>query len=99
LRIVEPAVIAAAQSVFLDATPFERGAAMCAMRLQRADPAFLVAKDDDFLAEQLDLPGEVADLVRRADRLPIAAQQLAHRAARLDAGELIVRRGGLPSVG
>jgi hypothetical protein len=47
---VEPAVIAAANAVFLDAALFERRAAMRAMRLERADAALLVAENDNLLA-------------------------------------------------
>ncbi len=98
LRVVEPAVIAAAQPLLLDAAPFERRAAMRAMRVEGADPPLPVAEHDDLLAQQLFLPRKVAQFVRCADRLPVAAHQLAHRAARLDAGQLVIGRRGLPSV-
>src|SRR5205807_8222499 len=98
-RVVEPAVVAAAQAPLLDPAPFERGAAMRAMRVERADPAVLVAKDDDLLAQQLFLPRQVAEFVRRADRLPVPAQEFAHRAARLDAGQLVIRSRNLRSIG
>src|ERR1700731_157441 len=71
---------------------------MRAMRVERANPALLVAEDDDFLAEQLLLPRQVLQLVGEAHRLPIAPQQLAHRAARLDAGQLVIRWRNLPSI-
>src|SRR5260221_6918365 len=71
---------------------------MGAMRLERADPARLVAEHDDLLAEELFLPRQIAQLVREAHRLPIAAQQFAHRAARLDAGQLEIGRRDLPSI-
>src|SRR4051812_9343980 len=73
LRVVEPAVIAAADAALLDLSPFERGAAMRAMRLERADPAPLVAEEDDLLAEQLLLPRQILQLLGQAHRLPIAA--------------------------
>src|SRR5437763_12438974 len=96
--VVEPAVIAAADAALLDLTPFERRAAMRAMRVERADPALLVPEDDDLLAQQLFLARQILQLFREADRLPIAAQQLAHRAARLDTGQLVIRWRGLPSI-
>src|SRR6516225_5271462 len=99
LRVVEPAVIAAADAALLDAAPFERGSAMRAMRVDGADPPLLVPEHDDVLAQELFLARKVAQLVGRADRLPIAAQEFAHRAARLDAGQLVIGCGGLPSVG
>src|SRR5205823_14566600 len=71
---------------------------MRAMRIERADPALLVAKDDDLLAEQLLLPRQVLQLLGQTDRLPITAQEFAHRAARLDAGQLVIRRWDLPSI-
>src|SRR3981189_2937384 len=71
---------------------------MRAMRVERADPPLLVAEDDDLLAEELFLPRQIAQLLGQADRLPIAAQQLAHRAARLDAGQFVIRGWCLPSI-
>src|SRR5712671_4927912 len=71
---------------------------MRAMRLERADPALLVAEDDDLLAEELLLPRQVLELVGQAHRLPIAAQQFAHRAARLNASQLVIRRWHLTSI-
>ena len=99
LRVVKPAVVAAAQAALLDPAPFERGAAMRAMWVERADPALLVAKDDDLLAQQLFLARQIAKLVRRAHGLPIAAHQFAHRAARLDAGQLVIGSRNLRSIG
>ena len=60
-----------------------------ATRAHRHAP--FVAEDDEFLAEQLYFLRKIAKLIRRADRLPIAAQQFAHRAPRLDACQLIIR--------
>src|SRR6516164_10387256 len=66
---------------------------------ERTAPALISAEHDDLLAQQLLLARKVAQLVGRADRLPISPQQLAHRASRLDAGQLVIGGGGLPSVG
>src|SRR4051812_46171609 len=71
---------------------------MRAMGFEGADPALLVAEQDDLLAEQLFLSRQILELVGQAGWLPIAAQQLAHRAALLDAGQFIIGRRGLPSV-
>ena len=98
LRVVEPPVIAATQSLTLDPPPFERSAAVRAMRLECPDTPLLVAEDDEFLAEQLYLPWQILQLVRGAHRLPIAAQEFAHRASRLDACQLVIRWRCLPSV-
>ena len=72
---------------------------MRAMRVERADPALLVTEQDDLLAEELLLARQVVQFVRGADRLPITAHQFAHRAALLDAGELVIGRRRLASVG
>src|SRR5690242_17334210 len=96
--VVEPAVIAAADAALLDLAPFERRPAMRAMRFERADAPSLVAKDDDLLAEELFLARQILQLLGETDRLPIAAQEFAHRAARLDAGQLVIGWRGLPSV-
>src|SRR5437762_4209141 len=71
---------------------------MRAMRLERADPALLVAEQDDLLAEELLLVRQIFQLLGEADRLPITAQEFAHRAARLDAGQLVIGWRGLPSI-
>jgi superfamily II DNA helicase RecQ len=47
----QPAVIAAANAGVADQAEFERGAAMRAMQLQKADLAALVAERDQVLAE------------------------------------------------
>ena len=99
IGVVEPAVKAAAQPLLLDPPPFERGAAMRAMRLQRADLPRLVAEQDDLLAQELFLARQVLQFIRGAHRLPVAAQQFTHRAARLDAGQLGSGWRGLLSVG
>ena len=57
------------------------------------------AEDDEFLAEQLHLLWQIAELVRGAHRLPVTAQEFTHRASWLDARQLIVRGRCLPSVG
>jgi hypothetical protein len=43
------------------------------MRFESSDTPLLVAEDDEFLAEQLYFPRQVLELIRRADRLPVAA--------------------------
>src|ERR1700676_2215418 len=72
---------------------------MRAMRVERADAALLVAKDDDLLAQELFLPRQIAKLIGGAHRLPIAAQEFAHRAPRLDAGQLVIGSRNLRSIG
>src|ERR1700730_9418611 len=69
------------------------------MRLESTDAALLVAEDDKLLTQQLHFLRQIAELVRGAHRLPIATQELTHRASLLDAGQLIVWWRCLPSVG
>src|SRR5204863_9418479 len=71
---------------------------MRAMRLERADPALLVAEQDDLLAEELFLARQIFQLLGEADRLPVAAEEFTHRAPRLDAGQLVIGWRGLPSI-
>src|SRR5438270_3585146 len=71
---------------------------MRAMRVERADSALLVAEQDDLLAEQLFLARQIFQLLGEADRLPITTQEFAHRAARLDTGQLVIGWRGLPSI-
>ena len=54
---------------------------MGAMRFEGADPSFLVAEYNEFFAKDLHLFRQVAEFIRWANRLPIAAQQLALPAA------------------
>src|SRR5262249_40114049 len=63
LCVVEPAVIAAADAALLDPAPFQGGAAMRAMRVERADPPLLVAEHDNLLAQQLFLARQVGEFV------------------------------------
>src|SRR5258708_3175012 len=72
---------------------------MGAMRVEGADPALPVAEHDDLLAEELHLFRQIGKLVREADRLPVAAQEFAHRAAPFDAGQLVIGRRGLATIG
>src|SRR5947207_3174676 len=71
---------------------------MRAMRVECADPALLVAEQNDLLAEELLLARQIFQLLGEADRLPVAAEELAHRAARLDAGQPVIGWRGLPSI-
>src|ERR1700674_524712 len=69
------------------------------MRLEGPDASHLVTEDDELLAKQLHFLRQIAQFIRGADRLPIPAQELTHRAPRFDAGQLIVGWWCLPSVG
>ena len=60
LGVELPAVIAAADAVFLDLAIIERGASMAAARMQQASAAVLVAEQDQVLAERADFSGTSA---------------------------------------
>src|SRR6266436_747270 len=49
------------------------------------NPTLFVAEHDNLLAQELFLPWKATQFLGSADRLPVAAHQLAHRAAQLDA--------------
>ena len=59
LGVELPAVIAAADAVFLDLAVIERGAAMAAAGVQQADPGVLVAKQHQILAEHAQFSGDI----------------------------------------
>ena len=69
------------------------------MRLKGTDASLLVTEYHGLLAEQLYLLRQIAELIRLADWLPIAAQEFTHWASLLDSGQLVIRWRGLPSVG
>ncbi|MGY4461012.1 hypothetical protein ACVWYI_004972 [Bradyrhizobium sp. LB13.1] len=83
-----PAVIAAADAVLLDLAVVERGAAMAAARVQQADAAVLVAEQHQIFAEGTHLLRRVGGITDKSDRMPVAAEQFAHRRAAHDRGEL-----------
>jgi hypothetical protein len=93
LGVEFPAVIAAADAVILDLAVIERGAAMAAAGVQQADTAALVAKQDEIFAEDANFPGDIGGIGDQSDRVPIAAEQFAHRRAAPDRSQFGPRRG------
>ena len=86
-----PAVVAAADAAVLDPAVGHVGAAVRAMPVDQAERAAQVLVEDEVLADQPDrLDRVLLKLAGAADRLPVAAQQLAHRRAGADAGEHFV---------
>ena len=63
---------------------------MRAARMDQPRPALAVAKEDQVLAEHAHLARRRAGVGGEADRMPVAAQQLAHRRAGADLGQLAV---------
>ena len=83
----------------LDATVVERSAAMGAARMNQPGAALAVAKQDQVLAEHAHLSRHAAGVGREPDRMPVATQQLAHRRAGADLGQLAVVRRRREAVG
>ena len=83
-----PAVIDAAQAAVFVAREIERRAAMRAVRAEQADLALRVAEGDQILAEQAHAkrrPVALGEFGGQQRRLPVLAQQVAHRRAGPDA--------------
>jgi len=75
-------MIAAAQAVILDDAVEHVGAAMRALPVDQTVAAILRFECDQVLAEQPDrLDPQLVDLGDRSKRMPVTAQQLAHRRA------------------
>ncbi len=90
VRVVEPAVIVAAQPALLDKAVAEVGAAVPAMAIEQAVSAAEVLVEDEILAEEAQRQrARPLELAGAGDRPPIAAQQLAHRRAGAGLGQNI----------
>src|SRR5581483_8182461 len=99
LGVELPAVIAAADTVLLDLAVIKGGAAVAAARVQEAGAAVPVAEQDQILAQDAHFSGDIGGVGGEPDRMPVAPQQLAHRRAAADRGELGPGGGLLQSVG
>ena len=99
LGVEFPAVVAAADAVFLDLAVVERGAAMAAAGVQQAGAAVPVAEQDQILAQHAHFSGDIGGVSGEADRVPVAPQQFAHRRAAGDRRQLGPGRGRLQGIG
>jgi hypothetical protein len=88
LDVEQPAVIAAAEPALLHLAVVERGPAVRAARVDEPGAAWPVAEEDQILAEDPYRPGNGPGVGDQTDRMPVAAQQLAHRRAGTDLGEV-----------
>jgi len=70
--IEQPPMVAAPQTMVRDDAEFERGAAVCAVPGQNADPATFVTECYQVLTENADCERHIGKLRREADRLPKA---------------------------
>ena len=90
----EPAVIAAADAVFLDPAVGHVGAAVRTMPVDQAVTAAQILVENEILAQKADGFDRIGvEFAGARDGLPIAAQQLAHRRAGSDAREHFVTGG------
>jgi hypothetical protein len=67
--------------------------------MDESRPALAIAKEDQVLAEHAKQARHAACIGGEADRMPVAAQQLAHRRAGADLGQLAVVRRRREAVG
>src|SRR3984893_8068188 len=80
VRVVEPAVIIAAQPAFLDIAVAEVGAPVPAMAIEEAVFAAEILVEDEILAQQPHRKRAGSfEFAGAGDRPPIAAQEIAHR--------------------
>src|SRR6185437_10922731 len=88
-HIEQPAVESAAQPAAFEPAEGEIGAAMCAVAIDQAVAALLVAKQHQILAEQFHRPHRPRplQLIHQRRRLPIHPHQLPARILRADAGD------------
>ena len=91
-----PTVIDTADAAFFVAAEKQRGAAVRATMIHDADPAGIIAKRDQLLAEQhqADRHPAARDFRRHQRRDPVFPHQPAHRGARADPRQLNAVVGG-----
>ena len=92
--VVVPAVVAADDAPFGDDPVLQRRAPVRAVAMEEPRPSGSVAEQHQVFAEDPHHHGEVRELFRHRDRLPVAAEILAAGGAGSDVGEL----GILPGV-
>ena len=91
----EPAMIRAADAMFFDPAIGHVGAAVRTMAVDQAVTAGPIAVEHEVLAQEPHrLDRMVVKLAGAADRLPVAAQQFAHRGAGSDPGQHVVACSG-----
>src|SRR5262245_8620238 len=92
-------MVATAQPAFFDPAEFQRSAAMAAAKKQQSRLTPAVAKGDEILAEDAHLLGQIGEIRRETDRLPVAAHKFAARRPRSDPGQLRIGLRNLEPVG
>ena len=86
--VVHPAVIVASQAAFLDVAVGEVRRAVPAMpRDQAVRPREVLVEHEVLSHDAHGLDRVLVEFAHRGDRMPVAAQELAHRRARADLGQ------------
>jgi len=94
LHVEQPAVVTAADAALVDAAIIETRAAVAAAGVHEARPPGAIAEEDKVFAQDAHLARRRGGMPGQAHRMPVAAQQLAHRRAAPHFGELrVVGRG------
>src|SRR6185369_8658727 len=93
LGVELPAVVAAADTIVFDLAIIKSGAAMAAARMQEPGAAAPVAKQDQVLAKDAHFSGDIGGVGLKPNRVPVAAQKLAHRRSPADRRQLDAGRG------
>jgi hypothetical protein len=88
VAIIQPAMVAAADSILFDPAELERSTAMRTMKLEQAELTAAVAKQDKLLAQQFHFGRSRFRLhgFRKCDRPPVTPQHLAGRRAGANPG-------------
>jgi len=80
--VEQPAVVIAAQPAFLDEAVAQVRTAVRTMLIHEPVVSALVAVESQVLAQDADrLHGQLAELRRARDRMPVTSQQLSHRSS------------------
>src|SRR6185369_9553238 len=91
-RVVEPAVITAANTLIFDPAKFERSAAMGAVQFEQAETQRAIPKKDEVFAQQTHFGRSLllCDELAEPDGPPIAPQHFAARCPGSDARQQVV---------
>jgi hypothetical protein len=99
LRVEEPAVIAAADAEVFHLAVEQRRAAVDAPWVDEARVAAAVAEQDQVFAEHPNRARKIRCLLGQRDRMPVAAQKLTARSARVHRREVVIDRSRRAAVG
>src|SRR5205823_6135178 len=87
-RVIQPAVVGAADAALIGDAEEQAGPTVCAMGLDQSVAALAVSVEDEVFAEEADRhSGGRWELAAGGDGVPVAAHQVAAGAAGADAGQ------------